>query len=214
MKSILILILTFSSNGLIGQDLLVVKSKDTYYLNRQKVNPKDLVLPGTKIKIEKKGFLSINYKNRWTLYLRTGVHDIDSALRLELAKPEFKLQDSIYSILEKKGLHDCKFKYKYEPILDGPAHGVQRVDDIKINRSSRLITSADTIELIWTHPTDYSKNYYLIIMNMFSEYIGIMELKTNKVNLDLRPFKAKKKILYKLLAEDCRESSENMITME
>jgi hypothetical protein len=214
MKSILLLILTFLSYGLIGQDLVVVKSKNAYYLNGQKIYPNDSLPSGSKIKVEKKGFVSVNYKNRLNLYLKIGVHDIDSALRFELARPEFKLHDSIYSILEKKGLHDCRFKYKYESIHNGPVHGVRRVDDIKIGNSARLITSAETIELTWTHPTDYSDNYYLVIMNMFSEYIGIIELKTNKVNLNLVPFKAQKNILYKLLAGDCRESSENMITME
>jgi hypothetical protein len=195
-----------------SQDLIVRESRRAFYSNGKVVNIKDSIPPGTKVRIEKKGKLFIDYKNRWTLYFKTGMHNIDSALRIELAKPEFKKHDSIYSILDHKGLQECRFKYKYTEVLDnGAVHGTSRVDDIKISGENVLTAKSGTVALRWTHPLDYSGNYYVLVTDLFSQYIGLVETKASEVNLDLSPYMTEKRILLKIIAEDCRESYEKTV---
>ena len=200
----------FLTSDLCGQDLIVAESIDAYYTNGKAISHHDVIPPGTTVRIERKGKLSINYKERWTLYFNRGVHHVDSTLLRELRKPEFVLHDSIYKVLEGNGLLRCRSDFS-RTVPDGPHHP-SPADKINIINPPDITLISDRVKLEWTSPNNYHGIYYLIIMNLYEEYVGIFQLKNESVDLDLKPFSWTTKILlYKIIAENCRESDTQIL---
>lgn len=207
----LALILVLIVHVSFGQELKAEFVKQSYYSNGKKIRKNADLSREREVFIEKDGQLNIRYRDRWTMIVKPGKHRIDSLLKSELDKPDFKINDSIYNVLEDKGLRNCKFNYQTE---QAGVYGHHIVDDIEIKMARNVSTSEDTLTIKWENPILYSGKYYVTITNLFHDYVGLETTEAMEMTLNLKPYKRHVGLLYKITAEDCRESQLYIIRIE
>ena len=209
MKLLFIFVLiTYTS---FGQELNVDFAKGAYSSTGEKIRKGKALSRKSEVLIKKDGQLNLRYKNRWTIIVDPGKYDIDSLLKSELDNPDFRINDSIHNVLEGKGLKDCRFNYKTE---QAGVHAHRNIDDIKIKIARNVLTSEDTLTIKWENPIPYRGEYYVILKNMFDDYIGLETTRSDEMMLNLKRYKKHIAFLYKIMAEDCRESETHIIRME
>lgn len=197
-----------------AQNLVVSQCKNAFYRNGQAIEVNDSIPRNSIVHVGKRGSLTIRHRGHWSMHFKMGLHNIDSAWAIETARKEFLKHDSIWSVLNKRGLDECNFSYRCEEILDGAVHGQRRTDDIKLSMEEHVIAGSDSVKIAWTYPISYSGEYYIVVMNLFEQYIGLTTTKSSEIEMNMRPFKTEKAVLLKVISEDCRESYAKLLQLK
>jgi hypothetical protein len=205
MRDFIQILLLISFTETIAQDVTILDASNAYYLDGTELKNRNALLTDQKVEIKKKGHLGIRY-GHWRIYLKQGVYNMDSAIMAQRQIREYIIDDSIYSILKTKELHDCEDTsiqcanpYKY---LD-PWYKDDRITK----------ASSDTVVLKWENETNM-RFYYVVLSNMWDEYIGIHTSDKNELILDLLAYKNERTIFYKVISEDCAASETKQIRIE
>jgi|GEM_PF-6322381 len=194
-----------------GQELKVDFARRAYHANGVKIKKGNELSRKEQVLIKEEGQLNIRYKERWTIIVKPGKYIIDSLVKSESDKPDFMINDSIHNILEAKGLNDCNFKYQQE---QAGVHAHRNIDNIEINIPGNVLTGEDTLTIRWKNPSPYRGEYYVVLTNMFDDYVGLEKTASEELVLNLKRYKKHVAVLYKITAEDCRESETYIIRIE
>lgn len=201
----ILLILSFSE--VLSQQLSVVDSKETFYLKGSKIKKGNHINKNKKIKINEGGQLGLAY-NRWTFYLEPGTYDMDSVLNAQKHRKEYITDDSIYSILKKENLINCKKK-------GIQCRNVEEVLNPNYKRKDNTITAkGDSVLLQWDDRLEYNDKYYVVFSTLFDELIHLEITDKREVKIDLKPLKKDEIIMYKVISKDCVESDFMAIKIE
>lgn len=64
----------------------------------------------------------------------------------------------------------------------------------------------------WDYPVDYSGKYFLLLTNMFNDYIDIVGTSDKSIKLDLGKYRGiHQLVMYKVISEECRESNNSHV---
>jgi hypothetical protein len=207
MKYIAYFLIIFSSAETLAQQVTVRDSRKATYLNGQRIKKGHEISTTESVRIAGGGHLGLTY-GRLTFYLDPGTYDLDSVLQRQKMKREYIIDDSIYSVLKKENLLNCK-KTGIQCVncnaLANPNHKRQ---------DHSVVATGDSVTLRWDQHPDYKDNYYVVFSTMFEEYIHIQKTAKNELNFNILPFKREKAILYKVISKDCIESDWMLIHLE
>ena len=209
----LLLFATLMVQNIAAQDILVKRSKKVFFEDGTPIQDGQRFPAQGRVKILKKGELLIEYRGYSKEFSRPGDYDLDSAIQVIRAYPLFQRHDSIYTVLESKNILACEFNYQVRATPGAVWDGLELLDQIKVDKSM-LVTSRDTITLAWTNPAPYSGKYYILFMDLFEEYLTLLSTDENRIHVDLSRMMANRNILFKIIAEDCRESQMNAIRVD
>jgi len=206
MRHILIISLIIYYSEATAQQLIVADSKESFYIKGRKIKKGEKIDFERKIKINDGGQLGLEY-GRWTFYLNSGVYDMDSVLRGQKRRREFIVDDSIYTVLKKLDLLNCR------------KEGIQCMDVNKFLNPNRknentVLANGDSVVLKWDDRQDYKGLYYILFLTMFNEFIQLETTYNKELEINLLPFKSQKSILYKVISADCIESDLMLIRLE
>jgi hypothetical protein len=107
MRDFIQILLLISFTETIAQDVTILDASNAYYLDGTELKNRNFLLTDQKVKIKKKGHLGIRY-GHWRIHLRQGVYNMDSVIMAQRQIREYIIDDSVYSILKTKELHDCE----------------------------------------------------------------------------------------------------------
>jgi hypothetical protein len=206
-KHLVSLLLIFSFSETLCQQLTVVNSKETFYMKGSKIKKGDHINKNKKIKINEGGQLGLAY-NRWTFYLEPGTYDIDSVLNAQKQRKEYIIDDSIYSILKKENLINCKN-------TGIQCNNVSEIFNPNYNRKDNTLTAkGDSVLLQWDDRSYYNDNYYIVFSNLFDELTHLEITNKREIKIDLKPLRKEKILMYKVISKDCFESDLMAIRIE
>jgi hypothetical protein len=207
MRHLVFILLTFTLAETFAQQLTVVDSKETSYLKGRKIKKGDQVNKDKKVKIDQGGLLGLAY-NRWTFYLDPGTYDMDSVLNGQKQRKEYIIDDSIYSILKKENLINCK-KTGIQ------CRNVYEFLNPNYKRKDNTITfKGDSFLLQWDDRPDYNGDYYVVFSTMFDDLIHLEVTDKKEIQVNLRPLKKEKVLMCKVISKDCIESDLITLRME
>jgi hypothetical protein len=196
----------------IAQTFVVDEAKKCFSFDNKKIRNGDTLDITSGFSIEKNGKITIRHANDWySRYTIPMKYKIDTLFtKLTLTK-EYVTHDSIFNVLQQNNIHHCEFPYKFicKPIFGGVATSL--ADDIKQEGNYIIETNETNLKIEWTYPTEYKGRYFILISNMFDEYIDVKVTSDSYFNLDLMPYKPQHAILYKVVSDECRESRMNLI---
>ena len=77
---------------------------------------------------------------------------------------------------------------------------------IIMNDNSPTTTNQSTAKLGWNTRGGYKGNYFIIINNMFDDYLDkVIVTKRSKITLDLNKYGNEKAILVRIYSENCKQ---------
>ncbi|HYG02363.1 MAG TPA: hypothetical protein VD927_07945 [Chryseosolibacter sp.] len=209
--AIAMVLLSKSGNA---QALVVSSSKKTFYLNGEKIKTGDTLDLRRPVIIKQKGTLQYAFPNKWSSHTnKPDTYRLDTMMASIMSTKEYILHDSIFNILKSRNLHDCHFNYHFTCKTTPGGHACDFADDIKIENDQVIRTNADSVPVSWKFPVAYGGNYFMVISDMFDNYLALTVTSDTKIDLDLRPHKKQPLILYYIISEECRESSGHAIKM-
>jgi hypothetical protein len=215
-RTIIIFNLIFITTQLtIAQIFVVSESKKCYSSDNKKIKKGDTLYMNSVFSIEKNGKLMIRHPNQWySAYSTPSKYRLDTLFAKLMTNREYMTHDSIFNILKEKNIYKCDFPYKLicKPIFGG--YATSYADNIKQDTNFRIETTEPLIKIGWNYPIEYKGSYYILVTNMFEDYIDIKMTKDNFIDLNLIPYKRQGAILYKVISEECRESDTNVIIMK
>jgi len=209
---IAILSLSLSAHLTIAQSFVASDTKKCFSLDNKKIRNGDTLSIASGFSMEKNGKITLRHSNDWhSRYAFARKYKMDTLFtKLKLTK-EYIRHDSIFNVLHENNIHRCDFPYKFicTPIFGGVATSL--ADDIEQVGNYITETNETNLKIEWTYPIDYNGRYFILISNMFDEYIDIKVTSDRHLNLNLIPYKELHAILYKVISDECRESRMNMI---
>jgi len=215
-RAVVILIILFITTHLtIAQIFIVSESKKCFTSDNKKLKKGDTLIINSVFSIERKGKLTIRHPNQWySSYSTPSKYSLDTLFAKLMSTREYITHDSIFNVLKEKNISQCDFPYKLicKPIFGG--YATSYADNIKQETNFRVETTEPSIKIEWNYPVNYKGSYYILITNMFEDYIDIKVTTDNFIDLNLIPYKRQSAILYKVISEECRESDTNLIIMK
>jgi hypothetical protein len=157
----------------------------------------------------------LRHNNGWlsrhTVPMEYNVGSIFDSIK---ATREYTTHDSIYNVLKANGIYQCEFPYllKCKPIFGGVATSL--ADMIHGKNDIHTETSDSSIRIEWTHPGEYTGQYYILVSNLFEDYVDLKVTSTNFIDLNLIPYRSQNAIAYKVISEECRESDQYLVIMK
>ena len=203
---------------LFGQSFIVREVKKCTHTDGRKIKKGDTLDLASNFIVSKKGTINLQHANGWVMQYSAPVsYKLDSLFGKVKISPEFITHDSLFNILSSNNVEKCNFPYKFDctPIFNGIAFGTATsiADNIK-TPNRRIETFENTVMLKWMYPVPYDGKFYLIIKNMFEDYIDLKVVQGDSFLLDLTPYKKHGGILYRITSEECRETDDQIIVMK
>lgn len=190
----------------IAQQLTVVDTEKSSYLGGSKLREGITLSTDKQVKIRTGGYVRMKYRH-WEICLTPGIYKLDSVVFAQRQRREYIVDDSVYSILEAMGLTNCQLKgircgnpYKYL----NPSY--------KDERFVRALS--DTVVLEWENEVNFAGPYYVVLFNIWEEYLDIHTTDKPELLLSLHPYKKQDGILFKVISADCFESDTRQIRIE
>lgn len=215
-RTVVILSLVFITTQLIiAQAFVVSESKKCFTSDNKKLKEGDTLFMNSVFSIEKNGKLMIRHPNQWySAYSTPSKYRLDTLLAKLVTTKEYMTHDSIFNILKEKNINQCDFPYKLicKPIFGG--YATSYADNIRQETNFRIETTEPSIKIEWNSPVEYKGSYFILVTNIFDDYIDIKVTRDNFIDLDLIRYKRHNAILYKVISEECRESNKNVIVMK
>jgi hypothetical protein len=203
--ALIVAILVSGFSELYSQRLIAAKAKGAYYKGGEKLLSKKRVKTGTKIEIAEGGELWLEY-GKWNFSLGSGTYDIDSVVN---ASVKFNLKkDSIYNILKSQNLLNCREANALRCLGAGP-FDTKKIEKLEISLTTPL-------ELSWKRE-GFEDLYYVIITNIFDEYIYLESTRSSSTKIDLlklKPNIVSNAILCKIVSTSCEASNTLLIAIK
>jgi len=215
--SLLTLILLLGSELTIGQTFTVSEVRKCTYVNGGRIKKGDTLSLQSKFTIQKSGEIELVFIDQWSFRRNNvGNYAMDTIYSNLKRLKNFRTIDSIYQVLRDNRIADCKFNYKYtsksKRLTDGSLVRWSDTDDIKVKSNERIETMDSIVLIEWDYPIDYSGKYFLLLTNMFNDYIDIVATSDKSIKLDLGKYRGiHQLIMYKVISEECRESNNSHV---
>ncbi|NOS93600.1 MAG: hypothetical protein HOP30_16905 [Cyclobacteriaceae bacterium] len=136
----------------VAQFYRVTEVKKSFYASKKKIKKGDTLNLKSNFFIEKKGKLTFQHINEWySIYTQPRKYRMDSLIGEVMASREYKLHDSVYTILKKNNILHCKFTYKIEcRMTPGGAFATYYADDIRLKNDPHIETSEPKVGIEWS----------------------------------------------------------------
>ena len=212
---IVVLSLLIKTQLTVGQIFVVSESKKCFSWDNKKLRTGDTLDIKSGFIVKQNGKLIIRHPNQWySTYDAPSKYKLDTIyLKLKTTK-EYITHDSIFAILKEKNIYHCDFHYKFvcKKILGG--YATSYADNIKQENNYRIETTEPQIKIEWNYPVEYKGIYYVLVTNIFEDYIDLKVTNNNFLDLNLVHYKRQGAIIYKVISEECRESDTNIVIMK
>lgn len=203
MKPILIALTCLSVSIAAAQPAKVVSCKKASYTTGEKITKGQHLDHTKEIQILKGGKLRV-VSGRRSGYLGPGQYNVDKIVSNQQFWRDHVLEDSIFSVLKKHKLLHCKNK-----IIQ-----CHRGGDSSTQKSSVITTKEDSVTLQWDDAPGHSSKYYVVVMNVYEEYLQLIQTDKREATLNLTGLKMYNTVIYKVITEDCYESEVMCIRMQ
>ncbi len=215
MKKITLLVLStgiflvlITMHQAVAQKFIVTEANNSEYDNGLMIKVGDTLQVDTQINIANGGGLSIRHPNWYkTYFTKPGSYRMDYYLDKIIEQADYLEHDSLYNLFRSYGIDSCVFGTM-------AVKGLSRTDTDKKQDPNQIIMSSDsptttnqsTIRLEWSNPERYKDNYFIIINNMFDDYLDqVYVTRRSRITLDLSKYGKEKVILVKIYNENCQQ---------
>jgi hypothetical protein len=208
-----IILLCVNITQSVAQKFIVTEAHDSKYENGQIITVGDALQVDTQINIMKGGSISIQHPNWYkTYFTKAGTYRMDNYLDKIKESSSYIKHDSLYNFYRSYGMDSCIFASKTyavrrlsrtdaEKMMESQKQDPYR---IMMNVNSPTSTNQSTVKLGWNIRGGYRGNYFIIINNMFNDYLDkVIVTKRNKITLDLNKYGNEKVILVRIYSENC-----------
>lgn len=188
-----------------AQPVKVESCKNAIYTKGGKVRKGQRFDPSKEIQIRADGELGMTI-GRWCTHLGPGNYNIALVVDSLKKRREYILDDSIFSVLSKNKLLNCN------PGIQCRGRGPSGTS----NHDPTIRTRADSVTLSWeSFHGPFVRKYYVVILNVFDEYLGLLQTEQKEITLHFTGLmKKEKNLVYKVISEDCFQSDAMLIVIE
>jgi len=199
----------------VAQKFIVTETNNSTYDNGLMINIGDVLEKDTQINIANSGSISIQHPNWYKTHITLpGSYRMDNYLDKIKESSSYIKHDSLYNFYRSYGMDSCIFasqanagrrlsKADAEKMIDSQQQDPNR---IIMNDNSPTTTNQSTAKLGWNTRGGYKGNYFIIINNMFDDYLDkVIVTKRSKITLDLNKYGNEKAILVRIYSENCKQ---------
>ena len=217
MKPLLFLLTLIASHSAVqSQTFIAYKPKNCSYTDGEKIKNGDTLTLQSSFTVAKKGSLQLMLENGQALFCtEPGIHRVDTLFAALQKTTAYRRHDSVYMVLKTNNIYKCSFPYTLvcEPLKFG-GYATRYADRIDLDGVFRTETAEPTMKLKWNYPVPYEGKYFILVTDLFGDFLNIYSTAENTFELPLVPLKPAGVVLYRIISGECRESEERLIVMK
>lgn len=214
MRSFTLLVFsTLIASAVFGQNYTVIHAKRSFRSDGQRLKVGSELKPQDTVFVNERGLLTLDINYPRNLTMEAGIHRLDSLI--EDLKAKYVTHKRLVSLLNKKGISDCKFAYQAYAIPGSNNHYV--ADRIGLLEESIDHINSDSVllSIVWKNPDkEYLGNHVIVLQQGYGQELLVHTEESDSnavsVNIARRGFNF---LQYSVIAEDCRSSQAKKIRL-